>query len=97
MDKLKPYEILLEGRWNFVEGKIIRDEVSKRIEWLVAEVLRKIGVDESGWEYLYLDEEDGRQWILFYADSQRHGGGPPSLRLMNESERGKYQIVSKHT
>ena len=97
MNELSSNEILLEGKWISSGNKVTRDEVCKRIEWLVSEVLSKINADELGWETLFQDLKDKRFWVLFYPQSELHGGGPPSLRLISEDEAGLKFSASKNT
>ena len=86
MNELSSNELLIEGKWISSGNKVTCDEACERIEWLVSEVLNKIGTDESGWETLFQDPKDKRFWVLFYPQSELHGGGPPSLRLITEDE-----------
>lgn len=81
--KLKPEEARLEGHWEYIDNQAIPDATCNRIEKLITEHLRKIGVDDSGWDTLYLDPRDGRYWELIYLSSGMHGGGPPSLIQIN--------------
>jgi hypothetical protein len=41
--------------------------------------LRKIGVDESGWETRFENPVDGSRWLMDYPQSEMQGGGPPRL------------------
>ncbi len=56
----------LIGHWEFREGKMYKDENTKRVEWLTENCLRKLGSDESGWDILYVDPVDNRLWELIY-------------------------------
>ena len=55
------------------------DAVTRRIEALVRNSLVRVGVTAGGWDTLYRDPSDGRLWEHIYPQSDRHGGGPPSL------------------
>jgi hypothetical protein len=80
--RLQPTESDLIGQWILVEGKMIKDQVSERIDELVKKYLLKIRVHESGWNALYQDPSDGRYWELTYPYSEMHGGGPPRLSVI---------------
>lgn len=88
--KLEKDETLLSGEWLFESGKVVGNEACERVEYLIT-VLEKIAV--GNWTKLYHDSSDNRYWELFYEHSERHGGGPPSLRHISESEaKEKYQL-----
>lgn len=89
--KLQPNETVLKGSW-IEEGSGVRpDATCQRIKWLIAEVLKKVATDASGWVDLYLDPMDGRYWELSYPQSEMHGGGPPRLAIIAVSQaRAKY-------
>jgi len=78
MKEILPEETIIEGQWQYNGKEIIVDDVCKRIEWLISEVLEEIGVDTSGWKTLYQDPKDNRKWVLYFPQSEIHGGGPPS-------------------
>ena len=40
----------------------------------------------SVWDTLFRDPRDGRLWEKIYPMSEMHGGGPPTLRLLPESD-----------
>ena len=86
MNVLMPDELSLEGKWLINGKEASADDVCKRIEWLTSEVLEELGCDESGWERLYRDPGDKRLWVRYYPQSEMHGSGPPSLKLISESE-----------
>jgi hypothetical protein len=72
---------------------MVGDEVTNRIDWLVEHHLVRIGSDQSGWDTLYKDPDDGRYWEHFYPHGEMQGGGPPALRLMSrEDAEAKYGI-----
>jgi hypothetical protein len=73
--KLSPSEDELRGKWvRGRDGCVAADEVEARINWLVSHHLRRICSDESGWDVLYQDPQDGRLWELTYPDGEYHGG-----------------------
>lgn len=93
-DELLPNETRLEGKWIMVDGRMIGDPVCERIERLTKNYLQKIGTDESGWDSLFRDPSDGRWWERIYLQSYLHGGGPPTLLLLNSDEvRKKYWML----
>jgi hypothetical protein len=75
---LRPDESALIGRWEETPNGVVADEVTKRIQSLVAESLIKIA--GSGWETLYRDPNDQRLWELTYPYGGWHGGGLPALQ-----------------
>lgn len=82
------------GTCIFQDGKIIKDQVCERVEWLISNHLIKIASDDTGWEVLYQDPEDKRYWELSYPSSELHGGGAPSLvNLTLEEAREKYNLT----
>ena len=83
MDRLKPDEDFLEGRWELRNGKVVADPVCARIEFLISNILQKISESDDGWSVLYLDPLSGRYWELKYPDSFSHGGGPSILRVLS--------------
>ncbi|WP_122520545.1 Imm27 family immunity protein [Pannonibacter phragmitetus] len=92
---IHPNETSLVGKWAFVDGCIIPDEVCLRIENLINGHLRKLGHDRSGWDSLFVDPHDGRLWELIYPESSLHGGGPPELRFLTEEHaRSKYGYLA---
>jgi hypothetical protein len=80
--QLRPNESDLRGQWVLVDGKIVKDEVSTRIENLTVKCLNRVKKDKSGWNTLFRDPSDGRYWELTYTDSEIHGGGPPQLTVI---------------
>jgi hypothetical protein len=85
----------LMGAWVPGGGRELEaDETAKRIEWLTSMVLEK-GADcprSGGWESLFRDPTDGRLWELTYPQGEMHGGGPPRLTNISETDaRKKYQ------
>lgn len=86
MKLLSISEIIIVGSWLNNGIEVLADENCDRVNWLTSEVLQKIGVDETGWETLYLDPKDKRFWVLSYPQSEFHGGGPPTLKLVSSNE-----------
>jgi hypothetical protein len=86
MKEISAEETSIIGQWISSEEGIIIDDACKRIEWLISEVLEKTGVDASSWETLYRDPKDDRKWVLYYPQSEMHGGGPPSLKVVSDEE-----------
>lgn len=82
-DGLKYNETILAGSWVNDKDKVTKDDICKRIEWLVTNHLKKISADQSGWEILYQDPNDKRYWVLTYPNSDWHGGGPPTLKTLS--------------
>jgi hypothetical protein len=91
---LKRDETRLDGEWVFRGGRMVADATCERIKDLVTSHLEKVTTDRSGWDTLYRDPEDGRYWELVYLHSEMHGGGPPSLILVEKDAiKEKYGIV----
>ena len=93
MKKLTSTEVLINGTWIEKEGDVYGDEACKRIEWLTENVLEKLANSREfgAWETLFRDPEDGRLWERFYPHGEMHGGGPPALRVIGETDaRCKY-------
>ncbi len=91
MMKLGPGETELNGNGVIQGVDVVADKVCNRIEVLVKSHLKQVGVDQSGWDKLYVDPLDGRLWELLYLNSEMHGGGPPSLRVVSlEEAKDKY-------
>jgi hypothetical protein len=93
--KLEPEEDELRGNWIVEDGVVTADVACRRIEWLTANWLEKQAVDDTEWNVLYRDPNDGRYWELTYPQSELHGGGPPALFHVSEetveSKYGKYR------
>ena len=86
MVKLEFEETDLVGGWTFLNGEMVVDSTTERIEFLVEQHLQKVATDSSGWETLYLDPEDGRYWSRTYPQGEMHGGGPPRLTHISLDE-----------
>jgi hypothetical protein len=80
--KIEPFETELTGQWVVEDGRIIADEVCRRIEALISSHLTQIGKDSSGWNTLCRDQDDGRLWERSFPQSHLHGGGPPKLKQL---------------
>ena len=81
---LLPHEECLVGSWIETATGVKGDDACKRIHWLAESQLDFI--QNGSWESLYLDPIDGRHWLLFYPQSEMHGGGPPSMRVISKDE-----------
>lgn len=93
MISLNPKECDLIGKWELVNGKVVADATTSRIEALVEKELEKVGSDPTGWDTLYRDPQDGRYWDLTFPDSSLHGGGPPRLTSVSgDHARNKYHL-----
>jgi hypothetical protein len=86
MMKITPSETILRGHWLFSNGQYLADDTCQRIETLVKTYLAYLESDESGWDLLYIDTDDGRLWEKTYPQSELHGGGPPLLRCITEED-----------
>jgi hypothetical protein len=89
--RLQPHETVLTGvsllkrRWWLARPRVVHDEVSARIHWLTLEVLEQLASspESGGWETLFRDPGDGRLWERTYPHSERHGGGPAQLLVVD--------------
>lgn len=90
--ELTSNEIILSGSWFSQNGQIRADDVSRRIEYLTQNTLKKITMSDDGWDILYLDPMDGRYWELVYTESSSHGGGAPTLTHLSNSEASKKYV-----
>ena len=86
MKLLNEHESEIEGKLFSNGSEVEFDEKCKRIEWLTSSVLNKVSVNSDGWETLFRDPKDKRLWVLYYPQSELHGGGPPSLCLVSKEE-----------
>lgn len=94
MTKIESHESEIKGSHIFALGNVVADETSRRIHDLVNGYLIKLGHDDSGWATLFKDPGDGRLWELIYAQSELHGGGPPSLfNITRQAAELKYQGI----
>jgi hypothetical protein len=93
-EPFRPDEHLLTGRWIMADGRIEADETAQRIEALTADVLSWLADSSDGWSSLHLDGRDGRIWELTYAQSEMHGGGPPSLAEVTRADAAnRYRVT----
>lgn len=79
-------ETILKGKWIVSGSRVVADDISLRIEFLITNVLVHIATDDDGWMVLYKDMKDNRYWELSYPDSGEHGGGAPMLRYLDGDE-----------
>ena len=90
---IKPTETKIIGSWVLEDSKISADSNCERVNQLTENYLILIADDESNWETLYRDPVDGRFWERTYPQSELHGGGPPSLIIIEEGDANKkYQV-----
>lgn len=93
--KLRPHETVLSGSWICVNNVMRGDDGCERIDWLIANELKKIASSPQwgDWETLFQDPSDGRYWERTYPHGDLQGGGPPQLRVISEDEaKAKYKI-----
>ncbi len=91
---ISPEETLIVGAWQMVDGTMVPDSELLRIRTLVSTELEHVAASSSGWEMLYRDPRDGRYWEKFYPNSEMHGGGPESLRVLDDKTiQQKYGIT----
>jgi len=66
MNTLQPHETGLVGNWVADGKKIKRDAICKRIEWLIANILKKVGYSKKygAWETLYMGALWGRAKLM---------------------------------
>ncbi|MFO7964023.1 MAG: Imm27 family immunity protein [Desulfobacterales bacterium] len=88
MKNIKFNEIKIEGNWVADGNEIKGDDTSKRIEWLIRNKLKEVGVSKKygAWETLYVDPNDGRYWVRIFPKSHLHGGGPPTLENVSKDK-----------
>jgi hypothetical protein len=79
---LQSNETTLSGKSLLLDGKVVSDITSERIDWLVQHHLQKVATSTSGWETLYRDPNDGRYWERTYPQSETHGGVHQDLTLL---------------
>ena len=92
---LGPGETVLTGDWLPEGGRVVADDVCRRIEWLVESRLERLAADASGRDTLYRDPRDGRLWERTYPRGEMHGGGPPQLSVVSpEAAAAKYRVGS---
>jgi Immunity protein 27 len=76
----------LEGRWTFVDGKVLEDAICREIKKLTSIDYVEVAQDQSGWIRLFQDPMSGEYWELDYPQSGSHGAGPPRLRRISEPD-----------
>ena len=92
---LRPNETMLTGGWLAEGGRVVADDICRRIEWLIESRLERLAADASGWDTLYRDPRDGRLWERTYPQGEMHGGGPPQLSVVSpEDAATKYRVSS---
>jgi hypothetical protein len=90
-------EKIIQGSWIVIEGNVVFDDNENRIEILVNDHLKKIANDDTGWNILYVDPDDGRLWEVLYLHSEYHGGGPRTLKNITKAEaKVKYKKIDKY-
>jgi len=88
---LGPNEHRIVGAWHAGPHGMKADANCARIEQLMLNHLVRLATDVTGWDCLYRDPSDGRLWELTYPLSDGHGGGPPTLAVINTTTaKGKY-------
>ncbi len=93
---IEPNELEIIGSWEMKDGRMDGDAGCKRVEALVANYLELVAVSASGWEKLYRDPKDSRYWEWTHLQSEMHGGGPASLRVISpEAAKEKYHATKK--
>lgn len=81
------------GHWSSADGAVREDANAQRIQWLLARQLTYLGADESGWQKLYVNPDDGQYWELSFPQSDLHGGGPPALtRIAKDAAQQWYRV-----
>jgi len=85
---LEPNETQLIGQWIEDQGQLRKDATCERIEWLTSQYLRKVALSPQwgAWEILFQDPSDMRYWEQTYPHGGMHGGGPPALKQISNSE-----------
>lgn len=83
---IEPSETSLVGHWIATGSGVVRDETCRRIELLVETHLTRVARSSDGWSTLYRDPSDGRFWEHTYPQSAMHGGGPPALHCISQSQ-----------
>jgi hypothetical protein len=84
---IKPDEYEIVGGWIKSGDRIVGDKACERVHRFTEDgYLAKLGTDSSGWETLFRDPNDGRYWERTYPHSEMHGGGPPALLNLTETQ-----------
>lgn len=79
-------EDIIQGGWETESGVMVEDYNTRRVLFIVRNLLNEVGTDSTGWRTLYQDRSDGRYWELTYNHSDTHGGGAPLLRCISRAE-----------
>jgi hypothetical protein len=88
---LAPDEFLLLGEWLDGVTGVIGDAVENRIKWLTQHRLIARSTASDGWDWLFLDPQDGRLWELTFPTVSLHGSGPRQLAVITrEAAAAKY-------
>lgn len=91
--ELDLFETELVGSWIQKNGSMVADDVSKRIDYLIENKLKKVASSDDGWDQLYIDMQDSRYWELSHPENDYHGGGAPLLKHLSLDEvKNKYQL-----
>ncbi len=77
---------IIVGKWIVQDGKVIGDDNYEEIKRMKESELIKIADRDGGWTILYRNKNKNNYWELTYPQGEMHGGGPPSLELLNEVE-----------
>ena len=83
---LDPSETLVAGSWVLHRGSYEPDPAALRIEALLRTQLVSLGVSQNGEDTLSRDPRDGRLWEVIFEQSSLHGGGPPTLRVIDDED-----------
>jgi len=81
--RIGAHETEIVGAWILQDGRVSNDAACSRIEALIQTELVFIAKDWSGWEALYLDNNDGRYWERTFPHGELQAGGPPALRIID--------------
>ena len=83
----------LVGEWQVVGARVEANDSCLRIAEELPRLI-KLASAEDGWSILYRDPTDSRLWELTYPQGELHGGGPPTLRVMQgDTAKEKYGLV----
>lgn len=92
MEEIKAEETEMIGMYLDLGSKMVTDAVWDRIDWLTSSQLLKIADHESGMEWLYRDERDGRLWER----TDLWQGGQPRLKVISAAEaKQKYGVTGE--
>ncbi len=90
---LRANETELVGAWVETHEGVVGDETCIRVNVLLRDTLQHVAdhPEYGAWQSLYRDPGDGRYWERTCPHGDRHGGGPPVIRCIEEREaRGAY-------